>query len=194
LNKENQAAAVRKHILESTYRCLAENGSSSLSVRKIAQEAGITLSLVHYYFPNKDALMVAAASYTLEKQLTSIREELHSIGTVEERIKKIMSVVRHQFKDTPWRKVYFDLLSMASWSPRMAQEVKKLQDDLIERIANLCADSFTDRMEKRAFVRALLAVLNGLALQVLNGAPEEEISVAFGMAEHAILSLLPQSD
>jgi hypothetical protein len=49
-------------------------------------------------------------------------------------------------------------------------------------------------MEKRALVRALLAILNGLALQVLNGAPEEEISVAFAMAEHAILSLLPQSD
>jgi hypothetical protein len=77
----------------------------------------------------------------------------------------------------------------------MAQEVKKLQDDLIERIANLlCTDSFTNRMEKRALVRALLAILNGLALQVLNGAPEEEISVAFAMAEHAILSLLPQSD
>jgi AcrR family transcriptional regulator len=193
LNKENQAT-VRQSILESTFRCLAENGSSSLTVRKIAQEAGITLSLVHYYFPNKEELLVAAASYTLEKQLASIREELHSIGTVTDRIKKIMSIVRDQFTDTPWRKVYFDLLSMASWSPRMAQEVKKLQDDLIERIANLCTESFTDRMEKRAFVRALLAILNGLALQVLNGAPEEEISAAFVMAEHAILSLLPQSD
>lgn len=193
MNKENQAA-VRQRILESTFRCLAENGSTALSVRKIAQEADITLSLVHYYFPNKEELLVAAASYTLEKQLTSIREELHSIGTVTDRIKKIMSIVRHQFKDTPWRKVYFDLLSMAAWSSRMAQEVKKLQDDLIERIANLCTDSFTDNMEKRAFVRALLAILNGLALQVLNGAPEEEISAAFNMAEHAILSLLPQSD
>ncbi|MDN4593174.1 TetR/AcrR family transcriptional regulator [Polycladomyces subterraneus] len=193
MNKEHQTA-VRQHILESTFRCLAENGSSSLSVRKIAQEADITLSLVHYYFPNKEELLVAAASYTLEKQLASIREELHSIATVTDRIKKIMSIVREQFTDTPWRKVYFDLLSMASWSPRMAQEVKKMQDDLIERIVNLCTNSFTDRMVKRAFVRTLLAILNGLALQVLNGAPEEEIKTAFGMAERAILSLLPQSD
>ena len=46
-------------ILQATARVITEEGSAALSVRRVAKEAGIYPSLVHYYFETTEALLLA---------------------------------------------------------------------------------------------------------------------------------------
>ena len=52
-------SATRLAILESTEQVLVEEGYAAASTRRVAARAGLKPSLVHYYFPTTDDLLVA---------------------------------------------------------------------------------------------------------------------------------------
>ncbi len=69
-------SATRTAILEATELVLVEEGYAAASTRRVAARAGLKPSLVHYYFPTTDDLLVAVyrrsaewASEELEKAL-----------------------------------------------------------------------------------------------------------------------------
>ncbi len=53
------AGATRKRILESALEAFADHGPSGGSVRGIAQNAGVSVAMIHHYFGSKDELYVA---------------------------------------------------------------------------------------------------------------------------------------
>ncbi|EEL19799.1 Transcriptional regulator [Bacillus cereus Rock1-3] len=172
-----------------TFECLAEKGTTAITLRDIATKAGITLSLIHYYFPTKEGLLVNATSYVMQKQIKEIQKELSDIQDFSEKLKKLIFVVHHQFKSSEWRKVYFSLLAAASWSPKIMEEIRVLQNQLIDLIQEYAQTSNVEITDLEAFSRALLASINGLALQVMHGASEEQIAPAYAIIEKLFISI-----
>ncbi|WP_454640234.1 TetR/AcrR family transcriptional regulator [Bacillus mycoides] len=180
--------ATRDQILMATFECLAEKGTTAITLRDIATKAGITLSLIHYYFPTKEGLLVNATSYVMQKQIKEIQKELSNTQDFSEKLKNLIFVVHHQFKCSEWRKVYFTLLAAAAWSPKIMEEVRVLQNQLIDLIQEYAQTSNVEITDLEAFSRALLASINGLALQVMHGASEEQIAPAYAIIEKAFIS------
>ncbi|NTW64083.1 MAG: TetR/AcrR family transcriptional regulator [Chlorobiaceae bacterium] len=54
-----QMPHLRESIKDSAWRQITESGASSLSLRKIAREIGITAPAIYNYFPDRDALVTA---------------------------------------------------------------------------------------------------------------------------------------
>jgi len=54
-----ETSATRAAILDATERLMREEGYASVSTRRVAAEAGLKPSLVHYYFPTTDDLLIA---------------------------------------------------------------------------------------------------------------------------------------
>jgi AcrR family transcriptional regulator len=50
----------RAEIVRATIRCLARHGYSGLTMKKVAREAGLSQGILHYYFADKRAILVAA--------------------------------------------------------------------------------------------------------------------------------------
>jgi len=50
----------RAAIVRATIRCLARDGYSGLTMRKVAREAEVSQGILHYYFADKRAILVAA--------------------------------------------------------------------------------------------------------------------------------------
>lgn len=50
----------REQIVRATIRCLAQAGHSGLTMKKVAREAGVSQAILHYYFADKRAILVAA--------------------------------------------------------------------------------------------------------------------------------------
>lgn len=50
----------RQALVEAAIRSLKRHGHEGLSVRRIAQEAGVSLGLINHHFPNKNALIAEA--------------------------------------------------------------------------------------------------------------------------------------
>ncbi len=67
-------------ILEAARACLLADGYARLSTRKVADEAGVPLSQIHYHFGSKDELILsllrAETDRLLERQTDMFRREL----------------------------------------------------------------------------------------------------------------------
>jgi AcrR family transcriptional regulator len=50
----------REQIVQATIRCLARDGYSGLTMKKVSREAGVSQGILHYYFADKRAILVAA--------------------------------------------------------------------------------------------------------------------------------------
>ena len=50
----------REQIVRATIRCLARDGYSGLTMKKVACEAKVSQGILHYYFADKRAILVAA--------------------------------------------------------------------------------------------------------------------------------------
>ncbi len=184
--------STEQQILIAAYRCLERKSSANVSTRDIAQESGVTLSLIHYHFPNKEELLVAAASDAIMREIRILQKELDPLMTLEERVIACICFIRRrfEFENTRWRKVYFDLLSRAAWSDKIAQQVRLLQDSLVSAIVIGLNETTHLDLNITAFSRVFLAALNGLALQFLHGAPGDELDSAYALLETTLCSLL----
>ena len=49
----------REQIVRATIRCLAREGYTRLTMKKVAREAGVSQGILHYYFADKQAMLVA---------------------------------------------------------------------------------------------------------------------------------------
>src|SRR5256885_15900851 len=50
----------RTAIVRATIRCLARDGYTGLTMKRVAREAGVSQGILHYYFADKRAILVAA--------------------------------------------------------------------------------------------------------------------------------------
>lgn len=79
-----------REIMEAGRQVIFREGIWNTTTRKIAEEAGISLATIHYYFANKDELLVAV----YEEMLSSIRhasaEDFAAPGTLAERIEGVV--------------------------------------------------------------------------------------------------------
>jgi AcrR family transcriptional regulator len=82
---EPAMASTRDQILTATYRILISIGYNQISMRKIADEAGVNQSLLHYYFGSKENLMLEVLGYVNEQLLVRQRkmyQEVHSFEAI----------------------------------------------------------------------------------------------------------------
>ena len=49
----------REQIVRATIRCLARDGYTRLTMKKVAREAGVSQGILHYYFADKRAMLAA---------------------------------------------------------------------------------------------------------------------------------------
>ncbi len=70
----------REQILDSAIKVFSQQGFGGASLRAIAQHAGVSHSMIKYYFGGKEQLWRAAVSYLFERQL----EELLSAAAIDD--------------------------------------------------------------------------------------------------------------
>lgn len=67
----------REQIVQATIRCLARDGASGLRMKSVAREARVSQGILHYYFTNKRAILVAALETVvadLDRRLETLLE------------------------------------------------------------------------------------------------------------------------
>lgn len=69
-------STVRTALMDATARLLLQEGYGSVTARRVAAEAGVTLGLVHYYFANMETLLVEVfrrrADWMLEREADAL--------------------------------------------------------------------------------------------------------------------------
>lgn len=77
MSATNEAKEQRRaQILQAVCRCLRSKSSAELTIKDVANEAGVSYGLVHFYFTSKDQLFVETIRYIMKYSEQVILEEM----------------------------------------------------------------------------------------------------------------------
>ncbi|BAH08121.1 TetR/AcrR family transcriptional regulator [Clostridium kluyveri] len=180
MTNEVENVSQSQRILNAAFNCIALKGYANVSLRDIADEAGVVLSQLNYYYKNKEGLFTEIIKVLSKKYLTEIEQELIKGNTAVEKLTNIINYFRKILAEQPELfKVLYDITGMALWSSTFITLVKNLYINLSDMIEKyIVRDYFGENNKKRYSLEALskmiLGTLIGTAIQsVLN--PEESM-------------------
>ena len=78
----------KQHLLLAAEELFIERGYRAVSIRDIAQAAGVTNAALYYYFPNKEALFSEVLSHHVESICQRMREAAREGDDCQARLKK----------------------------------------------------------------------------------------------------------
>ena len=164
----------RRGILAAAQRCVARQGVAATTMRDICRAANLSPGGVYRYFSGKDEILAALAAQRQQQVERFFRALAHSESTRQQLLGAIERLAAVLDGEPAGDGLHLDLhlWSEASVSPRIRQEIDDGHRRIIAKVAAaLPAESASDR---ESLARAILALLQGLALQkVLD--PEVEL-------------------
>lgn len=90
LHEEPPAAERTDQLLAAACRVLTRGGARGLNLRDVAAEAGVSKTLIHYYFSSRDDLLVKAYEYTDRRGRERVRQLLPEAGPAVERLARLL--------------------------------------------------------------------------------------------------------
>ena len=83
----------KQHIVATCYELLSRESHGSVTLTRIAEEAGVSKGMLTYYFDSKDQLFVETIGYFLTLQVKAIGDLSSSDLTTEERLRQLVEAV-----------------------------------------------------------------------------------------------------
>jgi AcrR family transcriptional regulator len=130
-------------ILRAACRVVVTGGASDLRIGSVAEEAGVSRTLVHYYFTTRQELLRAAFAYAENLRIAALEAELATLVTGAERAERaLMRTIDPELEETPalWNEVWSSL--------RYDEELRPLVEERyrawIERIVRLLDEGRDD--------------------------------------------------
>lgn len=160
----------RAQIVQATIRCLAREGYSGLTMKKVAREAAVSQGILHYYFASKRAILIAALD-TVMADLDR-RVAAHSAGARDAR-GRLRAVIRSCLGLAEESREFWVVL-VEFWGEMMHdRELLRINAALYQRLRRMLGATVAQGIRQGAFRRVdpveagavILALVDGLSLQ-----------------------------
>lgn len=127
-------SARREQILEAAFRVAASERLDGLTVRRVAQEAGLSTGLVFFYFKTKDALLVALLDWLLERTIVMRTDTgVLSLPTPRERfLARLRKAVDSVARERVQVELFFDYWVMGTRHPEIREMIRSALDQYRE--------------------------------------------------------------
>lgn len=161
-------------ILTTALSLLAKKGYENTTINDIADAAGISRGLLHYYFKDKEDLAAQALKFGFGPMWDSSVGRIPGARSPEQLVDTMIEVLKNNVQENP----DFSALLFEMWvSARRSAKIRKVfNDGLVEAIDRLkklleFASSVgiikVNPDESEGMIRILLAMYHGLAMQLL---------------------------
>lgn len=176
-----EKADTSKKILAAAFKCISSYGYANVSMRDIAEEAGVVLSQLNYYYKNKEGLFIEVIRSVKQDYLQKIQSNLQEMATTQKKIsflvKYCQEIIR---KDTYIYRLLLDFFSMAMWSEAFKQEFnlffKEISDVIGKYIINDCSiNQNLQAYSPHQITRLVIAATFGIAMQHIVDPENEEV-------------------
>jgi AcrR family transcriptional regulator len=171
-------------ILEATCRVIARQGADGLRMGTVAQEAGVSSALIHYYFDTRADLLMHAFEHADRKADEYARAAVDGIPKAVDRLERLLLIygATNRALHEDWV-LWVEMWRSALFDDRLAEAVRKSADGWIDQIATLIEESRAEgsvsrAVEPREAASRLAALVDGLGLQVLSGVIAEDLAAS----------------
>lgn len=111
-------------ILDATYRTIAARGWGAVTLREIAEESGVALSQLSYYFGNKDGLFAAVLDRMQQEYAENLAAKLRGATSLRERLERLIDYNRLLLKEnTDLYRDFLEFFNFAMASPEFKKQV-----------------------------------------------------------------------
>ncbi len=163
--------ARRTTLTAALLQIVSERGLDQVSVREVAAVAGVSAGTVQYYFPTKDAMLVAAFDEVVER----IRQRMSSISFGAD-VRVNLSRVLREVLPLDARRAEETRISLAfSARAAIAPDLARIQKRVLGEIVDALADAFSAAAHGRANVATCrraahiaVAAADGLAMHAVS--------------------------
>jgi len=122
-------------ILDAASRCFSREGFANTTVQEIAREAGLTKSMIHYYFESKSMLILELQAFVHERYFRRVQQKVEQFGNSNERLAEALWEVYDVVKDKTFLRLQLELLAEAGRDPYMRNRMALAQERSREFIA-----------------------------------------------------------
>jgi AcrR family transcriptional regulator len=187
--RRRDAAGTRQALLDAARHRFATNGYAATTVRDIAEQAGVNVSLISRYFTSKEGLFEACLTGAVDEFDRTVTPGL----TIDEMPR---SMVRHLADESG--KTRLLLLLRSSGDPGADQVRRNVLRTFAERMVTATGQEITEDLLLRA--EMVLATALGLVLmrtvigvEPLAGVDQEELVAPLGDAIRGLLRPTPRA-
>ncbi|MFI6252857.1 TetR/AcrR family transcriptional regulator [Streptomyces sp. NPDC051016] len=167
------SAQRREQLTEAAIRTMARDGVAKATTRAIAAEAGVSLSVFHYCFDSKQALIESVITTLTDHSVTVVREALRPRTTLEETVRAGFEAYWDHVRDRPEEHMLtYELTQYALREPGCEHLARRQYElygvaytELIERLRS--SRDLELRVPVSVLARYLAAVTDGLTLNYL---------------------------
>ena len=174
--RPSKAAERRPQILAAAARAISKRGVTGTRLSDVAREAGVSIGTVQHYFGTRERLLVETFGYETDKSLARWRAASSNGTTAWERLLALVDIVLRQdtFRErwTRWLQFWAAYAREPALRRTMGSVYERWRDPLRQAIdAGLASGEFRPVLPTDVVVDRAVALLDGLALQVLLDAP-----------------------
>lgn len=178
-------------IVRAAEKVLVEQGHAALTLRRIADECGLKVGNLSYYFPTKQLLVKAL----LDRLMVSHQGDLGLITMRDEADAEAMltSVMFYWMRENQLRhtsRLYVELWSMANNDPYIRQEVDKGYERGMQRNKRIFAAINSKLTEEELDALALLAISIREGLMVFANEDRPGVELMPLMASYTVQAVL----
>jgi AcrR family transcriptional regulator len=130
-------------ILRAACRVVVAGGASDLRIGNVAQEAGVSRTLVHYYFTTRQELLRAAFAFAEDERAGALEEELRGLETGAERAgRALLRTIEPALEETPalWNEVWSGLRYDAELRPLVQERYRTWAERIVALLEEGRAD------------------------------------------------------
>jgi len=181
-----------ERILLTAFECLSTRGYANVSMRNIADEAGVALSQLTYYYKNKENLFTEVINMMMDQYLKEIKSTLESTTDVKDKIASLVKFFKELIRNKPdLLRRFIDFTAQALWVPSFREQLDSLFNDLTEIIErNLPIDTIVNRnslgYSPKSIAKLLFGALFGTSIQIILGSDRDSAFESLNLAESLI--------
>ncbi|HPO77719.1 MAG TPA: TetR/AcrR family transcriptional regulator [Candidatus Avimonas sp.] len=176
-------------ILIAAFECLSTRGYANVSMRDIADEAGVALSQLTYYYKNKERLFTEVINMMMDQYLNEIEVTLESTTDTKDKIASLVRFFKELIRDKPnLLKLFIDFTAQALWIPSFRKQLDSLFNALTEIIErNLPIDTVVNRnslgYSSKCIAKLIFGALFGTSIQIILGSERDSAFESLNLAE-----------
>ena len=180
MGRKAEKTSQSEKILQTAFQCLSTKGYANVSMRDIADEAGVALSQLNYYYKNKEGLFTEVIKMMMHQYLHEVEDELKSTTNTKEKITSLVRYFSELIRKNPeLLRLFIDFTAQSLWLPSFRTQLKNLFADLSEIIEKsiLVGTVMNKNMREyssKSVAKLVLGALYGTSIQIMLDSDEDK--------------------
>jgi AcrR family transcriptional regulator len=181
-----------QRILSAAFKCISTKGSANVGLREIADEAGVALSQLNYYFDNRERLFAAVLRSMKQEYLSNVETAMANFNGSREKAHFLIKYNKELLQNNQrLYRAFLDFFGLALWSKSFKKEMTGFLNEISHVIESRIGSPITGKNASRshspaALTAMILGTSFGLAMQYLMDPERQEILNGFDILLSAI--------